>query len=93
MFAAAETINGQVAGAGAPIGGSAVTLWAESASAPRLLAQTQTGADGRFTLSADGGGANLYLVARGGRPVANATSGDNPAVALMTALGSKPRHQ
>jgi hypothetical protein len=89
-FATAETINGQVNGAGAPIVGSTVTLWAEGASAPRQLAQTQTGADGRFAVIADGNGANLYLVARGGRPAANTASGENSAVALMTAIGSKP---
>src|ERR1700750_3467210 len=70
---AADSINGQVMGAWAPIVGSTVTLWAEGVSAPRQLAQTRTGADGRFTLTADGQGANLYLVARGGRPSANAS--------------------
>ena len=87
-FAAADTINGKVFGAGAPIVSSTVTLWAEGASAPRQLAQTQTGADGSFQISADGNGANLYLVAKGGRPAANPASGDNHAVALMTVLGS-----
>src|SRR5215472_11234536 len=84
---AADTINGQVFGAGAPIVGSTVTLWAASTGAPRQLAQTRTGADGRFVLTGDSGGASLYLIAKGGRPTANATSGDNPAVGLMTVLG------
>ena len=84
---AADTINGQVLGAGVPIVGSTVTLWAASTGAPRQLAQTQTGADGRFVLTGDSGGASLYLIAKGGRPTANATSGDNPAVGLMTVLG------
>jgi hypothetical protein len=84
---AADTINGQVLGAGAPIVGSTVTLWAANTGAPRQLAQTRTGADGRFVLTGDGGGASLYLVAKGGRPAANATSGDNPAIGLMTVLG------
>jgi hypothetical protein len=66
---AADTVNGQVLGAGAPIAGSTVTLWAENASpAPRQLAQAQSDADGRFALSANGNGAILYLVAKGGRP-------------------------
>src|SRR5271170_3233722 len=87
---AADQINGQVLGAGAPIIGSSVTLWAENPGvAPRQLAQTQSGADGHFTIAADGNGANLYLVARGGRPAANATGGDNPAIALLTVLGVK----
>ena len=84
---AANTINGQVLGAGAPIAGSTVTLWAANTGAPRQLAQTQTGADGRFVLTGDSNGASLYLIAKGGRPTANATSRDNPAIALMTVLG------
>jgi hypothetical protein len=86
---AADVISGQVIGAGAPIAGSTVTLCAESSGGPRQLAQTQTGADGHFTVSADGAGANLYLVAKGGRPMANATGGDNPAIALLTVIGGK----
>ena len=49
---AADSIEGQVLGAGAPIAKSTVTLWSASADAPKQLAQTQTGDDGRFTLSA-----------------------------------------
>jgi hypothetical protein len=85
---AADSISGQVVGAGASIVGSTVTLWAEGSGAPRQLAQARTGADGRFALTADGGGANLYLIAKGGRPSANAAGGDNPAIALMTVIGS-----
>ena len=86
---AADSISGQVLGGWAPIVGSTVTLWAEGANAPRQLAQTQTGADGRFTLTADGQGANLYLIAKGGRPLANAAGGENPGIALLAVLGSK----
>lgn len=86
---AADRINGQVLGAGAPIVGSTVTLWAAGTDAPRQLAQTRTGTDGRFALSADGKGAILYLVATGGRPGAGKASGDNPALALITVLGGK----
>src|SRR6516165_6940640 len=46
-----DRINGQVLGAGAPIVGSTVTLWAAGPGAPQL-AQTQTGADGGFVLDA-----------------------------------------
>ena len=63
-------------------------LWAESASAPRQLAQTQTDANGRFVLNADAAGVHVYLVAKGGRPAANATSGDNSAIALIAVLGA-----
>jgi putative ABC transport system substrate-binding protein len=89
---AADTIIGQVLGAGAPIVGSTVTLWAENAGqAPRQLAQTQSGSDGRFAMVADGNGANLYLVATGGRPTANATSGDIPIVFMFVSdpIGSR----
>ena len=86
---AADNINGQVLGGWAPIVGSTVTLWAEGTNAPRQLTQTRTGADGRFTLTADGQGANLYLIATGGRPSANAAGGDNPSIALLAVLGNK----
>ena len=39
---------------------------------------------------APGNDAVLYLVAKGGQPTANKGGGDNPAIALMTVLGSKP---
>jgi hypothetical protein len=85
---AADRINGQVLGAGAPIVGSTVTLWAAGAGAPQQLGQTQSDADGRFVLNADGKGAILYLVAKGGRPAANKAGGENPAIALLAVLGS-----
>ena len=89
--AAAETVKGQVLGAGAPIASSTVTLWAATAGAPRQLVQARTGADGRFTLdtaSAPAKDASLYLVAKGGRSAVDKAGGDNPAIALMTVLGS-----
>jgi hypothetical protein len=86
----AQRINGQVLAAGVPVGGSTVTLWAEGPAAPTQLAQTRTGADGRFALSGTSRGAIIYLVAKGGRPAANRAAGDNPAIALITILGSKP---
>ena len=88
--ALAETVGGQVLGAGAPIAGSTVTLWAAGRSAPSQLGQAKTGDDGRFTLSVDSKGADLYLVAQGGRPAANKAGGDNPAIALMAVLGDAP---
>src|SRR5882724_10353748 len=68
--AAAGQVQGQVLGGGAPIANSTVTLWAASAGAPKQLAQTRTGADGRFALNAAAPGkdAILYLVAKGGTP-------------------------
>src|SRR5262249_11824127 len=90
---AADTINGRVLGAGAPIAGSTVTLWSANAGAPKQLAQARTGADGRFSLAASrpaGGDSTLYLVAKGGRPTAGPASGDNPAIALMASVGARP---
>jgi hypothetical protein len=86
----AATLTGRVLGAGAPIAGSTVTLWAASADAPKQLAQAKTGADGSFSLSAPAPGKDsfLYVVARGGHAAADKTSGDNAAIALMAALGA-----
>ncbi len=89
----AQQINGQVFGAGAPIAGSTVTLWEASAGSPQQLAQTQTGADGQFSLTAShaaGRDSSLYLVAQGGRPTASKAGGDNPAIALITVVGATP---
>ncbi|HME73960.1 MAG TPA: hypothetical protein VKM54_29480 [Myxococcota bacterium] len=91
--AAADSLKGQVLGAGAPIANSTVTLWAASAGAPKQLAQAQTGADGRFALGAAGAADKeviLYLVAKGGQPAANKAGGDNSAIALLAVLGNEP---
>ncbi len=93
LTSAADTIEGTVIGAGAPIIKSTVTLWAATADEPKQLAQTQTGDDGRFTLSVGGSGIEdsiLYLVAKGGEPTARSGSGDNPAIALIAVVGNKP---
>ena len=89
--AAAETLKGRVLGGGQPIANSMVTLWAAGAGAPTQLGQARTGADGGFTLNSTAAAdkdAILYLVANGGQPKASAQSGDNPAIALMTVIGS-----
>ena len=91
---AQSTLNGQVLGAGAPIGNATVTLWAASAGEPKQLAQTQTGSDGQFQLGTNetpGAGVILYLVAKGGVATVNKSSADNPAMALLTVLGNTPR--
>ena len=91
--AAAIHIEGQVQAGGGALANSTVTLWGASAGEPRQLAQTRTSSDGRFelgsqeTLSADG---ILYLVAKGGEAAVNKGSGDNPAAALLSVLGSTP---
>ena len=88
---AAGGISGKVLGAGAPIAGSTVTLWAASPAAPQQLAQTRTAADGRFSLKPAGTGnrnAILYLVAKGGQSIASKASGENSAIALMAVVGT-----
>ena len=92
---AAEPLQGEVLGGGAPIADSAVTLWAAGRAAPQELGRTRTDAAGRFSLPAPHahiGTESFYLVARGGRRMANAQTGktDNPAIALMTVLGATP---
>jgi hypothetical protein len=86
-----ETVKGQVLGGGAPIAKSTVTLWEASAGAPKKLAVTKTNEDGRFEISGQGTSAesSLYLVATGGEPKARG-GGDNPAIALLTVVGSRP---
>src|SRR5208283_1282177 len=90
---AADSLKGQVLGAGAPIAESTVTLWAAGVDAPRQLAQTQTSGDGQFQMTVQrptGDVAVLYLVASGGQPAASKVSGDNKAIVLMAVLGSSP---
>ena len=70
-----------------------MTLWAASANAPSQLAQVKTDANGQFEISVEqslGGDTVLYLVATGGQPTVNKAGGDNPAIALMTVVGSNP---
>jgi hypothetical protein len=89
----AADITGQVLGAGAPIANSTVTLWAASAGDPKQLAQTQTGADGRFSLEAPGTAgtdSSLYPIATGGQPTLNKTGENNPAIAFIAVMGATP---
>jgi hypothetical protein len=89
----AADLAGSIQGAGQPIAGSTVTLFAANADTPKQLAQARSGADGRFSMALSGSLAadsSLYLVAQGGQLTANQTAGNNPAIALMTVLGSKP---
>src|SRR5271165_1311932 len=88
----AADIKGQVLGGGAPIAKSTVTLWEASAGAPKQLGQTKTNDDGRFEVRAKGAHSDavLYLVATGGVAKASKAGGDNPAIALLSVLGSNP---
>jgi hypothetical protein len=91
--AAAVRIEGQVQAGGGPLASSTVTLWAASAGEPKQLAQAKSGSDGRFqlrTAETPGRDVILYLVAKSGEATVNKGSGDNPAIVLLTVLGSNP---
>jgi hypothetical protein len=89
--ALAAMLTGQVLGGGTPVANSTVTLWAASAGAPKELAQTRTGADGRFKLNGPGAAkdSSFYLTARGGHPATSKADGDNNHIALLTVLGNR----
>ena len=76
--ARADTISGRVLGARAPIAGSTVTLLAATSGTAQQVAQTQTGADGRFSIGttpAASQDSTLYLVASGGHSTMSQASG------------------
>jgi len=87
-------IEGKVMGAGKPISGSLVTLYAASEGAPMRLVLAKTGEDGSFKMTVDPTapslqGKVLYLTAIGGTPKAAADKGPNDAIALLSVLGTK----
>ena len=87
---AATRIEGQVQAGGGAVAGSTVSLWAASAGAPRQLAQTKTGSDGRFELGTEetpGNDVVLYVVAKGGEATVNKGAGDNPAIGMSGGVG------
>src|SRR5271157_2531295 len=89
---AAVRIDGQVQAGGGPVANSTVTLWAASAGDPKQLAQVKSGPDGKFVIGSDqtpDSDTSLYLVAKGGEPTVS-HGGDNPAIALLTVIGSRP---
>ncbi len=92
---AADSIKGVVVCGAAPIAKSTVTLWEAGAGAPKQLDQTKSSDDGRFEVRVKGAHDNavLYLVAAGGVSKASKTGSDNPAIVLLSVLGSKPPQQ
>ena len=89
--AAAVRIEGRVQGGGGPIANSTVTLWSASANAPSQLGQVKTDSNGHFEISVEQSpskDSSLYLVATGGKAAADKAGEDNPAIGLMTVLGS-----
>jgi hypothetical protein len=87
--AMAADLAGNVQGAGLPIAGSTVTLYAAGTGAPTQLAQGKTDDNGAFDLNVDQtpAGGILCLVAKGGTPKAAADKGPNDAIGLMAVLG------
>jgi hypothetical protein len=87
--------TGAVQGAGSPIVGSAVTLYAADEGKPTPLAHGKTGGDGMFTLDVGpeklkgSAGKVLYLVARGGTPKAAGANGRGDTMALLAVLGTQ----
>ena len=91
--AAAVRIEVQVQAGGGAVANSTVTLWGASAGEPKQLAQTQTSSDGHFQLATDetpGADVSLYLIAKGGHATVKTGGDNNPAIALLTVLGSAP---
>lgn len=87
--AMAADLAGNVQGAGLPIAGSTVTLYAAGTGAPTQLAQGKTDDNGAFDLNVDQTPADsiLYVVAKGGTPKAAANKGPNDAIGLIAVLG------
>src|SRR5208282_3662311 len=88
----AADLSGSIQGAGKPIAGSTVTIYAAGAGAPTQLAQGKTDDNGAFTFAVDSAPADsmLYVVAKGGMPKAAADKGANDAIALLAVLGTTP---
>jgi hypothetical protein len=88
----AVELSGNVQGAGGPISGSTVTVYAADNGAPTQLSQGQTDANGAFDLDVSPPSAEsvIYVVAKGGTPKAAADKGANDAIALLAVLGTTP---
>jgi sugar lactone lactonase YvrE len=88
----AADLAGNLLGAGKPIAGSTVTLFAAGTGAPTQLAQAKTDDQGAFKLNYADATADsvLYVIAKGGTPKAAADKGPNDAIALLAVLGGTP---
>jgi hypothetical protein len=84
--ARAGMFSAMVVGAGNPIVGSTVTVYAAGSSAAAVVGSGQTDSSGALsiTISNPSGSAVLYAIATGG----DAGHGTNPAIALMSAFGT-----
>ena len=91
-FAAADDLSGSVQGAGQPIAGATVTVYAAGTGAPQQLAQGKTDDNGsfHFDVSQPSAESVLYVVAKGGTPKAATDKGPNDAIVLLAVLGGTP---
>ena len=83
---AGTSFSATVLGAGNPIGGSRITVYAAGPSAATVIGSGQADSSGvvSITLSNPGGNAVLYAIATGG----DAGHGSNPAITLMSVFGT-----
>src|SRR5271166_1343317 len=91
--AMAADLAGNVQGAGLPIAGATVTLYAASTGAPTQLAEGKTDDSGTFTLTYADAPVDsvLYVIAKGGTPKAAAAGkGASEGIALLAVLGGTP---
>jgi len=90
LTARAADFTGRVQGAGQPIVGATVTLYAAGTGEPTQLAQGQSGDNGAFTLNYGEvpTGKVLYVIAKGGTAKVAADKGTNNAIALLAVLGT-----
>ncbi len=91
-LAHAAGLSGSVQGAGSPIAGATVTVYAAGTGAPTQLAQGRTDDNGTFNLDVSQPSAEnvVYIVAKGGTPKAVPDKGANDAIALLAVLGTTP---
>jgi streptogramin lyase len=92
LHATAADLAGTVQGAGQPITGSTVTLYAAGTGRPTQLAQGKSDGSGAFRLTYGNAPADsiLYVVAKGGTPKAAAGKGASEDLALLAVLGGIP---
>ena len=84
----AASLKGQVLGSGEPVAQSTVTLWAASAGAPKQLAQARTDAQGRFSLTLEGG-YNLTGLTEGVRACLEVLEGATPPTIAAPGKGER----
>jgi hypothetical protein len=85
-------IAGQVITAGKPVAGSTVTLYAASSATPTKLGDAKTDGQGQFKLAVGQAPKDsvLYVIARGGTPLAAENKGATNGLTLLSVLGPTP---